>query len=139
MCGRVGSIQPGILLSVEEEKQWGHLQEWTGPFVFFDDLETVMQRMPVLRTPDTFEKSIIITFITPVNKLVPDVGFVGAEKFSDIYIKLHYITLLWKATSSSGGDLAPSLGGRKIFSADTRFLNDVLGRKNFHFRGKNFW
>jgi len=39
---------------------------------------------------------------------------------------------------SSGGDLAPSLGGRKTFSADPRFLNDVLLVKNVHFRGKNF-
>src|SRR6218665_69 len=29
----------------------------------------------------------------------------------------------------SGGYLAPSLGRRKIFSADPRFLNDVFGDK----------
>src|SRR6218665_2170047 len=33
----------------------------------------------------------------------------------------------------SGGDLAPSLGGRHIFSADPRFLNDVFWGKNFLF------
>jgi len=46
--------------------------------------------------------------------------------------------LILAATSGlSGGDLAPSLGGRKKFSADPRFLNDVFCGKKFHFRSKN--
>jgi len=36
----------------------------------------------------------------------------------------------------SGGDLAPSLGGRTIFSADPRFLNDFLGKKISIFAAK---
>jgi len=41
--------------------------------------------------------------------------------------------------STSGGDLAPSFGGRKHFSRGSRFLNDVLFGKNFHFHSQNFW
>ena len=38
---------------------------------------------------------------------------------------------------SSGGDLAPSWGEPKKFSADPSFLNEVFWGTNFHFRGKN--
>jgi len=37
----------------------------------------------------------------------------------------------------SGGDLAPSLGGRKFFRGP-RFLNDVFSGKNVNFHAQNF-
>ena len=61
-----------------------------------------------------------------------------------IYVDIRYIYTLsltqhGKETmqETGGGDLAPSLGGRKNFRGP-KFLNDVFSGKNFHFHAQKF-
>ena len=52
-----------------------------------------------------------------------------------------YITtpaILQRIDQARGGDLAPSLGGRKKFREPKKCLKEIKFRKNLHFGAKKF-